>query len=894
MEEETTSDRFESFGEDEEPNQKNAYINLTSWYNNKFKFLPPKFDALFQDSPDMSTLSELMLDLLHTGRMGPLSADSIAKLEIAIRHLIYSMNSKNNSLGENESSISLSLANRAEEAEQKDRSRLRSSLIKVKSEYAALQEESKDQQVQILKLQTEIEDLYDENNNLNKRLTKQRNDFNAEISQQKFNNNVLAENYQDALTKIKLMSGVEEGLRKQLDMAHDESDELAARNKKLSEKIKGLKEKLYTAKYQNKKQQIQIEEFVASKNFVTTQSSPNKSNTLNLSSLSSSSSHSNHQNNNQNNSQYSKSDFIKQKLQLETKSREVEYLKQTIKERESAIDAQKRKIEAQSDLIIQNSNKVDELTQELETLKEQNNQIIEKSLEDQEMQSSRAVELTQTRDILVRISEILSAGYNVQKVADLPDIIDDLFNQQLEQNTNIQAFSIIDGLTRFIDTLLMEDRVDANLLVDQKSILGDRRLLNQITTNINNVKDFIAEKFGDKFEQFKLFDSLLSAKEHFSDDSNNCEFASLTVLCAANDKLRRICINQRKQLNDFISLFPIDKHEDTKKLFAQYDKVCYQLFKEKFDDKFSMLAFFIDSIIAINSRMKGEVQPCLNIDCDFIDLPDNIIDAYQSLADQNSIKNNDLNESLLSSREEIQQTVSAIQQQLEKKEMLNKQLESVTRKLSKEVKQLRSQNLELQEKYEEAKSNVSDMEETYNSNLEKAYDLEEQERAAKLERNRLQALLDHHQQNFQNRVDSLIAAERNNHIEEINRLEKLWNEERQGLQEQIEEKTKKFNKQRKADKELIDFLEAKLKNSHEIMKNADVLQSSQNSNKTSNSSINQNSSIKPNDSSVNEEIMKNIAKELDRVIQISGEWSNQKILSGIKKIVAAILKNRSK
>ena len=858
MEEESSLDHISALLEDDDPRQKKAYVELTGFFNSKFQLPPSSFDDLLSHSPVMQTLADLTLNLLHTAKDSFLTQESIDRIELSIRELIQSQRQLQNQ------NLSSSIISRNETAEQNDLSRLRSNLIDVKSKYTSTKEKVKEQQNQILGLQNEIEELYEEKAKLNRTINQQKKDFSDELSNIKYNNNILQEKYQDALTQIKLMSGVEEGLKRQLKMAHNEADDCNERNQKISQKLKEKKDKIYKLNVQIKKLKIQFEEMAATKQFSTTQSA----NTSQISNNGKSSDH---------------SEFINQKVQLEAKSRELANIQQTLKDREAVIDAQKKKIESQDNIIINNEKNMNQMKKEIDTLKDSMKQNLKKSLEDQELLSNRATELIQNRNILMKISEQLSEKYNVQKLTDIPDIVEDLLSTNLADTSANKLVSTIDGLTRFIRKYLLEDRMDSSLLFDpsqsesssQSSIVGDRKLINQVTTIIHNIKDFISEQYGSNFEKFKLFDSLLSAREHFADDSDNCEFASLIVICAANEKLRRICIQQKKQLESFSTLFPVDRQEDTRKLFIQFDRVCQQVFKVKFEDKLSMLQFFLDNFVEFSTRMKNEVQERLMIDCDFIELPDYIMDAFQVLKEQSqeNNENNDLNSS------KLQASLTEAEEQLSKKDIHNKNLVKTNKKLIKEIKALRAKNSELQEKYDEIKTNQSDMEETYSSIKEKHAEIEEQERITRLEKNRLQELLDQRQENFQARVDSLIAAERNNHIDEIARLEKLWNEERQKLTAQIKSKTDKLNKQRKADKEIIDFLEKKLKTSHEIIKNSGFSPQSSPRDTRSDSS-----------SEVSSDFLLAIQRELKRVVDVSGEWTQQKILMAIKKLVITYFK----
>lgn len=870
-------------------NEKDACAAVSDYFTSKFEYLPPSFGELFQSSPDMQPFLKATLNLIHLSKDGPLSTESIENIELAIRQLVFSQSYLNNMIENQNSensapnSPSRSTLPNSDQVDQIELSRLRSSFLKLKSNYALLQEESNGYKSKISSLQNQIDILNEEKKAVKKSLLQQKKESNNEMSQMKEKDSELSEKYQDALTKIKLMNGVVDGLKTQLKMAQDDVDESLKQNEKLEAKLAEKKKTIYKLKVDLKKQNILFE-----------QASPSANKNSNDATVDSPTT--NRKIDNSNN------EVIKLKAQLDSKNRDLADSKQIIKDREATIDAHKKRIDSQSDTILNNNKEILDLQKQAQQLKDIIQENENKMNEKDELLNCRANELMNLRDLLMKISSTLSNDYNVEKLTDIPDIIEDLLsiqNDQIDQKLNAKSISFIDALTRFIDTILMNNKTNFNLLIDPPPILGDRELLTQITSNINKLRETFEENYGSSPEENRMFESLLSAKEHFSEDTNNCEFASLIIICAANEKLRRLCIQQKKQIDEYQRLIPYEKYNDFRKLLNSYEKINTQIFKDKFDDRLTLLSTFLDRIITFYHKMKIEVMPALSFDCDLAELPDKLIDQFNELSQSYSSKIQEMSKenearnsksktddsyttsdttdrSIPLTRDEtFQSSLNLAETKINKLETQNKKLEDLVRKLLKKVQTLSAEKDSFKDKFNDIVANQNTQEDNVSTINERFLEVEEQERKTRLENERLQALIEQRQQSFQARLDTLLQAERDNSAKELARNEKMWQEEKKSLLSKLESKTAKYNYQRKADRELIEFLEKQIRNQN----NPDSKSNSIDSLNSSNGNID------------NNDFLNSVIKELQKVVHVKGEWNQQKALSGVKKIVAVISKS---
>ena len=105
-------------------------------------------------------------------------------------------------------------------------------------------------------------------------------------------------------------------------------------------------------------------------------------------------------------------------------------MKETLKERESHIDLLNKQLQDKDSLIEQSNAQVDKLNESIENYKQAVDAGNDKIKKSDEILRSRAIELTQNRDILNKVSEMLSSSYNVGNLNNIPDIIEDLLSQQ--------------------------------------------------------------------------------------------------------------------------------------------------------------------------------------------------------------------------------------------------------------------------------------------------------------------------------------------------------------------------------------------------------------------------------------------------------------------------------
>ena len=376
-----------------------------------------------------------------------------------------------------------------------------------------------------------------------------------------------------------------------------------------------------------------------------------------------------------------------------------------------------------------------------------------------------------------------------------------------------------------------------------------------------------------------MFDSLLSAKEHFTEDTNNCEFAALVVLCSANEKLRRLCVSQKKKLEKFNKIFPIENIDDFRGLFNQYSKASQQYYRQNFDDNMQLLQSFVNNTTDLLSRLKSEVIQILQKDCEILELPEMIVDSFRELNESIEKDANASSQIYMQQQQDLKKTLDTTKTQLESTKFQKNHAEKQNRKLLAKVNELSEKNKVLQSQLDDALQANNKSESTYASVKDLTADHEETIRSLTYQRDKLQETLEHNQKNSQARCDALVAAEREIHIREMQRTQQMFEEEKKHLTEEMEKREQRYKQQKKKDKDMIDFLSKSVKEAQQS--NSSAYSSAANSVKNYN-----NDELDTED----EDFVDNLIKELKRCIQASS-WSKQKIIIAVRKIVDKLIKS---
>ena len=841
-------DQEEEEREEDLTDQEIAYRELKTCFNSIFEFIPYEINVILQDNPYLLKLANLLMKLLETGMESPLTQDSYNLIELSIRGLV---NPQPATSVDMSSSITYPRETPNEAQDQAELHKLRAEIVEIKSNYTKLEEDYKLAQIQIDTLQQGKRDANDQVQRLAKKLAQQKHDLNEEIAMQKDSYNALAEQHEDTLTKIKLMTGVEDGLRNQLQMVQAEADGYAQQAEQLSNALNEKKDKIYQLKVDLKKAEIKISDLktkVAAQTQASRASTPIKQEFA---------------------SQNNKELLVK----IESQNLEISNLKQALNERTNHIESQKQQISQQEAKIKQFDLVNNELKSKTSKYEEQIQQLNDKNRRIEEILRNRAVELTENRDILVKVSEHLSNHYTIEKLTDIPDVVEDLLLQHSQNNATPKALSIIDGLTRFINTYLLLDKADSRYLIEPcPPLVTDRKLLSQITKNINDIKQTVETEFGNKFEHYKMFDALLSAREHFTEDHDNCEFAALTVLCAANEKLRRLCIAQKKKIESFNRVFPVDSIDDSRKLFNSIAKASQRYYKltMNFENNLRLLEEFANNTIDLIGNIQTRCIPELNLDCDVLTFPFQVIHEFSKMKETISQEALNNSQSLIQTQNELRKSLTKTEIELDNTNIEKERAEKQNKKLQNKVTKLRQKNDELKHELEKALNSQSDIESSFTISNEQRQDDKETIRALEIERNRLQEQLQQRQENSQSRYESLLAAERESRNNEIQRLQKMYNEERNHLLDEITKRDARNKAQKQKDKELISYLEKKMKDMQ-------------------NSAIDGKLTKEKIKIVTTDEFTSAIIKELKRCVSVSNDWTQQKILVAIHKIVSHAL-----
>lgn len=793
------------------------------------------YDSQIDSSEDRTELSRLMINLLESSQDQIITQESIQNLKQGI-----------NKLAE-PSIISFPISpNRTPAQHEVDH--LKSSYSRLKSDYSDLVEKDSQSKILIKNQQDEINYLQAEREKLNNSLSEQKNEYSKEVSDLKSKDFEFAEKYQDAVAKIKLLTDVEERHKNQLKLAYEEIDELTQKNKKLTAKVTQKNEELYQLKVQLKKKKIGIQEFQKQ-----------------LSSLSSTfdSPISNSQE-----FQDMKDEMKRVKASLGSKSSELRAVKQTVHHREYLLDSNRKILELQNDEIIKNSTRIENLQQQIKKLQDDRLKDEVHHNEMKEMLCQKEQEMIEYRNILMNISFLLEPRFNIHRFEDIPSLVDTLLSESEKGGYGtIELMSTIDGMTRFIDLLLSNERADTNFLSKSPPILTDRKLLNQVVDNIKKTKKLLNEKHQLTINDNEMFDSLLSSKEDYFEQPLNNEYASLIVVTSANEKLRKVCIDQQKTIEEYSRICSIDHLDEFVKLLKTYEKTCQMIFKQQFGDSLSLLSYFVDNVSSFNQMMRKNVLSELNINPEFMDIPNELLSFFkeQSL----SISGNDL---------KTQTMLSEVESKLDSSESKNIQLTNTNKKLTRRLSILVKEYKLLKEKYNQLESQQKSQNESLISMNNHSREIEENVKIATSEKERLEKLLEQNQRRTEARIEAMLKAEMDLHQEEIKRRENLWEKEKKELINKLNKKTQKYMKQHKTDQELIKFLEGKLKNSDRMEK-------------PSVSSVHE-LPVDPKPKEVppiaDVDFIKILATELEKVVQIKGEWDYEKILSSIKKMVSMI------
>lgn len=865
--EEDIDDNF-SFGEEEEEETKQivSYKTLTDFFNQNFEYLPRKFDELLSTTPKLLKLANLMLDLLKSGMDSPLTKDSIEKIELCIRSLLQfndfndvaetKMSEKSDNDESDQEKLELMETNE----------QLQNDLIDMKTKIFSLQHEIKQNQNRISSLKAEIEESATDRARLSKQNLQQKQDFNKELQNQKNQFNDISEKYNDAIAQLKLKSGIEDGLRSQLQMAHAEADGYAKQSEKLSNLLNEKKDKIYKLKIDLKKADIKVSELQTQ---LSNAQNALQANNSSLASTSQNTSSDNQKTMNQ----------IQLNAKIENLNHQIQLLKDTLKLRETHIESLNKQIQDKDQLLDQSNAKTKEIQDEMDQYKQAVEAGNDKIKKNDEILRSRAVELTQNRDILNKVSELLSASYNVGNLSNIPDIIEDLLSQQTISTVPPQVLSIVDSLTRFISQYLLNDKVDPKILIEPcPTIMNDRKLLNEITKQISEIKETMEQEYGNQFDQYKMFDSLLSAKEHFTEDSSNCEFAALTVLCSANEKLRRLYIAQKKKLEKFNKIFPIESLDEIRRLFNQYSKTSQLYYRQCFDDNNQLLSSFVDNTTDLLSRLRSQVIPSIQKNCEVLELPELVVDTIRELNETLEKEANETSQSFIQQQQDLKETLDNTKNQLETTKFQKNHAEKQNKKLIARVNELSEINKSLQNRLDDALQTRNNLESTYTSVKDLNADQEEKIRSLKLERDKLQDALDHSQKSSQARCDALVAAEREVHNTEMQRTQQMFEEEKKHLTEEMDKREQRYKQQKKKDREMIAFLEKKVKDAQQNISSSSAFASS------ASSVVNGNAPSESGD----DDFVSDLIKELKRCIQVSS-WSRQKILTAVRKIVDKLI-----
>lgn len=654
-------------------------------------------------------------------------------------------------------------------------------------------------------MQDEIEDLHNQKNQLIMKLSQQKRESDGQISQLKMQNSLLDDKLLDTQGQLKLALENEKSLKNQIAMLIDENRTKNEEINNAQEKISKKKDQIAQLKVATKKTQMKLQESEMQKKRYQIEISSQRS-MLQQSQMSIVTEDKNESENattinmlsNQVKSLLEENQ--KAATMMEHYAEENGSLKLQISEEQKMSNDLNYQIQNIQDELEVMKNNFDECSQKLE---------------------ARGEEITKLRSTLIDVLDVVGK-YQQTDVEELPAVIDSLINDresETEKDEKInQLGSIINCLTRFIIKLLMDNTVSTELITNpSKPIQEDEDISKMVTHSISQIKEFVKETCPQELMTINIFDSLLSAKDHYFSDNVPAELSTLTVLCAANERVCKYYKNLMEQIKTIQELYKIKSSNNEpiediiqylKRLNITMNKLMEIMkttlhYQGNGRDIINLIDDYITETSELIHSLDKNVRPIIEFRGDIVNIPESTADYIL-----------DLRNKMLNIQQESAQKIKAIKQECEQK-TLEVQDQFVTNKKKsfdqiKEIESLKEKNIQLTRDHQKLiqqcetfKKTQIEHEKTIKNMQARIDEYEQSMSMAQLEKERYQGLIDERSKYYNNRINELVESEKQRHEEALKRQDKITDSKITDLEAKIQSLNKKIKRQKQQNLDVI-------------------------------------------------------------------------------------------
>ena len=860
------------------PSQIEAFSNLSTFLSSVLQEEPPGLAEILSDSQFLQKLADLATSLLHAAEAEVLSDESISLIETAFRHILF------------QHARQLRTSARAESA----RSR-RQSQAEVKSQVSELSED-----VQLLKIehqelrrkvrlisdlqkessaqQQEIEGLYSEKGRLVQKMQQQKRQHDDEVSRNQMDYGLLQNEYRDSLVRLEGAESKIAGLESLVKMARAESEAVSKQCDALKGKLERKREENMKLKTEIAKLRQGVKDAEFQKEAARVESSAMHRSMMSDAAL---------EQENRVLRQQMKAQQVKM-ADMEARLEKVRAAKVAAEERTYALEEDYRKAEASIEDAERRLARQDQKNAELE---EELKQVTEEAKSHMEMSTQNTREVLGMRSVLSAVTDIVSRYHMIDEPEDLPGTLDALLKnmESMKFEKQSQLCSVIDGLTRFIESMMSGSPNVQLLMSPAAPILGDPTLVQEINEHLEKTRELIGELTENGFKGMIQFDSLISAVPHFAQDKTNGEFASLSVMCSVNEMLRREILRQDEMILDACALLGI-QYDDCNRADVRSNVMEFaENLKTTAARMYTILRTFygctrdngllatVNQYTELSYQLAENVKSGLQISCNLlnmklIDVPGKVTETIREINDDHNAIRLQMREKYEHQIEDLTHEIDAQKATIESQKQTITNIKNTNMELSSKVTKLSSENYVLKEQLDEAVETRKDMENTFATFHAKNGEIEETARIIKVERDRLLRLLEDKEAHFESRLAMALQTERNAHSLEVARLKTMLDDQTKRAKERLAQKTQKLNAELSQARELIDTLEKSNEQQKTTISRMKV--------------PDQSSFVGSTMITDDDPFLSKLTTELDKCISINGSWTHHKVMSAVRRLVA--------
>lgn len=860
------------------PSQIEAFSDLSTFTRSMFHEDPPEFSNILSNSLYLEKLAKLTMNLLHTSQTEVLSDESISLIEKSVRHILFQHARLLRSSSETQTkSIS---AIRSGSAQPSDFSSEEVQLLKLQNQelrkstllVSDLRRESTAQQ-------EEIQGLYREKSNLVLKIQQQKRQFDDERSRSQADYGLLQNEYRDSVARLHGADAKISGLENLVRMAKAETEAVTKRCETLKAKLDKKKEENLELRTKVTKLKHEIREVLFEKDAMAVEAKSMRKSFVSDASL---------EQENKRLRQTVKTQEVKI-ADLENHLAKTKSDKRDLEQRMYDLEEKCRKAQVSLE---EAENRMAKQDQTVADMEEELRQKISEVTERTEIESQNSRNIATLRKVMADVSEIVNHYHVIDDITDIPGTLDTMLKTMESMNFEKQSqlCSVIDGLTRFIESLMDESANSQLLLSPAQPILGDASMVEAIQEQLDKAKSLVQELTGNDFQGMIQFDSLISAVPNFAHDETNGEFASLAVICSVNEILRKEIFKQDDMLFDLCSTLGIPVEEsgrsdlrdkvlefaaNLKETVSKMNNILRTLFG--YNRKNGLLAIatdYTEQSLKLAENVKTGLQiPCNLLNMKLVDVPGKVTEIIRQITDDNNAIRLQMRDEYEHTIERLNREIESLKATIESRDKVITNMKNTNVELSAKVTKLSSENYSLKEQLDEAIESRKDMESTFAAFHTKNGEIEENARVIKNERDRLVRLLAEKEPHFESRLSMAIETERNAHALEISRLKSLLEDQEKRAKEKLAKKTRKLNAELSQARSIIEMLEKSHEHQQSTIERMKVQDTS--------SVLGSTSVLADSDP-----FLAKLTLELDKCVSINGSWTQNKIMSAVRRLVA--------